>query len=110
MRPGQLAGSMRGGARMVETDRLRAWAAGVGAAMIRCCPVFLAATPAFAQQADSAAPLPREEIVVTATRAAQESFEQPIAIDSIGQQAIRDGQLQVNLSESLARVPGILVQ
>ena len=51
-----------------------------------------------------------EEIVVTATRTAQSSFDQPIAIDSIGQQAIQNGQLEVNLSESLARVPGILVQ
>jgi iron complex outermembrane receptor protein len=65
--------------------------------------------PAFAQQADSSVPA-REEIVVTATRNAQSSFDQPIAIDSIGQQAIQQGQLQVNLSESLARVPGILVQ
>jgi len=49
-------------------------------------------------------------IVVTATRVAQPSFDLPIAVDSVGQDAIRAGQLQVNLSESLGRVPGIVVQ
>lgn len=51
-----------------------------------------------------------ETIVVTATRVEQSSFDLPIAIDSVGQSAIRDAQLQVNLSESLGRVPGIVVQ
>jgi iron complex outermembrane receptor protein len=51
-----------------------------------------------------------ETIVVTATRTAQPSYDLPIAIDSIDQSAIQDGQLQVNLSETLSRVPGIVVQ
>lgn len=46
--------------------------------------------------------------VVTATRTAQEPFDLPMAIDSISQQQISDGQMRVNLSETLARVPGIV--
>ncbi|HLG85863.1 MAG TPA: TonB-dependent receptor [Alphaproteobacteria bacterium] len=103
---------------MVERDRIRP-SVRTGAIMnacgrlsrfaLRSSPLLLVAIPAFAQPADSSSPA-REEIVVTATRSAQSSFDQPIAIDSIGQQTLQQGQLQVNLSESLARVPGILVQ
>ena len=46
--------------------------------------------------------------VVTATRTAQDAFDLPIAIDSLSQRQISDGQTQVNLSESLARVPGLV--
>jgi iron complex outermembrane receptor protein len=52
----------------------------------------------------------RETIVVTATRTAQPSFDLPASIDSIGQSAIEDGRLQINISESLAAVPGLVVQ
>lgn len=49
-------------------------------------------------------------IVVTATRQAQNSFDLPVAIDVVEQKNIKDGQLQMNLSESLIRVPGITAQ
>jgi iron complex outermembrane receptor protein len=49
-------------------------------------------------------------VVVTATRVAAPSADLPISIDRVSQQQIRDGQLQVNLSESLVSVPGINVQ
>ncbi|HVC02737.1 MAG TPA: TonB-dependent receptor [Steroidobacteraceae bacterium] len=49
-------------------------------------------------------------IVVSATRAAQSSFDLPIAIDSVDRAQIQDGQPRVNLSEALAAVPGISVQ
>ena len=49
-------------------------------------------------------------IVVSATRVAQSSADLPASIDSIGQQQIRDGQLQVNLSESLVAVPGVVAE
>jgi iron complex outermembrane receptor protein len=48
------------------------------------------------------------EVVVTATRVEQSSFDLPVSIDSVGQRAIRDGQQQVNLSEALVRVPGVV--
>jgi iron complex outermembrane receptor protein len=49
-------------------------------------------------------------IVVTGTRTLQSSFDLPIAIDVVKQEDIQDGQLQMTLSESLIRVPGITAQ
>jgi iron complex outermembrane recepter protein len=49
-------------------------------------------------------------IVTTATRTEQNSFDLPIAIDVVDQKDIEDGQLQVQLSESLIRLPGITAQ
>ena len=51
-----------------------------------------------------------ETIVVTATRIAQSSIDLPVSIDRVDRRTIRDGQLQVNLSESLITVPGVSVQ
>ncbi|CAG0975142.1 Metal-pseudopaline receptor CntO [Methylophilaceae bacterium] len=48
-------------------------------------------------------------VVVTATRIEQNSFDLPMSIDSVSGETIREGQLQVNLSESAARVPGVVV-
>jgi len=50
------------------------------------------------------------QIVITATRVAQSSFDLPVAVDRVSERQIREGQLQVNLSESLDEVPGISVQ
>jgi iron complex outermembrane receptor protein len=50
------------------------------------------------------------EVVVTATRTAEPSLELPVAISRVDRAAIHDGQLQVNLSESLAAVPGASVE
>src|SRR5438094_2005021 len=60
-----------------------------------------ACTPAFAQV---------ETVVVTATRSPQSTLEIPASIDRIYGDEIREGRAQVNLSESLGRVPGIAVQ
>lgn len=49
-------------------------------------------------------------IVVTGTRTLQNSFDLPIAIDVVKQEDIQDGQLQMTLSESLIRLPGITAQ
>ncbi|WP_025870214.1 TonB-dependent receptor family protein [Methylobacillus glycogenes] len=49
-------------------------------------------------------------VVVTATRAAQKSFDLPVAIDVVTKENIQDGQAQMTLSESLIRVPGITAQ
>ena len=49
-------------------------------------------------------------VVVTATRNAVNSFDLPTAIDVVDQSDIQDGQLQMTLSESLIRVPGITAQ
>jgi iron complex outermembrane recepter protein len=60
-----------------------------------------------------AAPLAAQEedaVVVTATRAPQPSLEIPASVDRLYADEIRLGRPQVNLSESLGRVPGIVVQ
>lgn len=49
-------------------------------------------------------------VVVTATRVEQNSFDLPVAIDVVEQKDIQNGQLQMTLSESLIRVPGITAQ
>jgi iron complex outermembrane recepter protein len=51
-----------------------------------------------------------DPVVVTATRTEQPAFDLPVAIDTVDAAQIQQGQLQINLSESLARVPGIVVQ
>ena len=53
---------------------------------------------------------PEDAVVVTATRRPQPSLEIPASIDRIYADEIREGRPQVNLSESLGRVPGIVVQ
>jgi iron complex outermembrane recepter protein len=49
-------------------------------------------------------------IVTTGTRSEQNSFDLPIAIDVVTKKDIQNGQLQMTLSESLIRVPGITAQ
>ena len=51
-----------------------------------------------------------EPIVVTATRVEQSAFDLPLSIDSLDQGRLQGGQLQVNLSEAMVRIPGIVVQ
>src|SRR5580765_1042935 len=63
--------------------------------------LLLFAAPALAQE---------DAVVVTATRTAQPSLEIPASVDRIYADEIREGRPQVNLSESLGRVPGIVVQ
>jgi len=48
-------------------------------------------------------------VVVTGTRMEQNSFDLPMSIDAISGDTLREGQLQVNLSESAARIPGVVV-
>jgi iron complex outermembrane receptor protein len=63
-----------------------------------------------AVRAEEPAPTQLGPIVVTATRTAERAFELPVAIDTVGADEIQRGQLQINLSESLQRVPGISIQ
>lgn len=49
-------------------------------------------------------------VVVSATRVEQSSFDLPVSVDVVDRSQIQDGQARVNLSESLVRVPGIVVQ
>jgi len=61
----------------------------------------LAVAPALAQE---------DAVVITATRVPQPSLEIPASVDRIYADEIREGRPQINLSESIGRVPGIVVQ
>src|SRR4051812_43573873 len=65
--------------------------------------VACAAVPAVAQQV-------QETVVVSATRLPQAGFDSPASIDAVEGRVIREDNPQVNLSETLNRVPGIVVQ
>lgn len=51
-----------------------------------------------------------DPLVITATRIEERAFDLPVAIDSLDSARIQQNQLQINLSESLSRVPGLVVQ
>jgi iron complex outermembrane receptor protein len=73
-------------------------------------PIFaliatMLAPQAYAEEGRLTAP-----VVITATRVEQNSFDLPVAIDVVEKKDIQDGQLQMTLSESLIRVPGITAQ
>jgi len=86
----------------VSALAVAAFAGNISAQEIRSA----AAPPADASNPDA----PLAQIVVTATRVAQSSFDLPVSVDRVSERQIHEGQLEVNLSESLDAVPGISVQ
>jgi iron complex outermembrane receptor protein len=66
-----------------------------------------AQTPA---QSTGQKPVVLPEVSVSATRIERDNMDIPASIDTVDQRAIREGNPQVNLSEALNRVPGIVVQ
>ncbi|MDO8441338.1 MAG: TonB-dependent receptor [Polaromonas sp.] len=50
-----------------------------------------------------------EDVVVSASRAQQRSFDAPAAVQSVDRATIENAGPQVNLSESLNRVPGLTI-
>lgn len=71
--------------------------------------LLAAVAPALAQTASEPVERSLSPVVVTVTRGVeQRSFDTPASVDVIDAATIRNGQLQVNLSESLARVPGVV--
>jgi iron complex outermembrane recepter protein len=69
----------------------------------RSAAVLLALVPALGAAQE-------DVVVITATRQPQPSLEIPASVDRLYGEEIREGRPQVNLSESLGRVPGIVVQ
>jgi iron complex outermembrane receptor protein len=69
-----------------------------------------AALAAHAADAPQPAPTRLPEVTVSATRVEHDSFDLPVSIDAVGRRAIHEDNPQVNLSESLNRVPGVVVQ
>ena len=60
--------------------------------------------------AQTPSPLAVPPLVISATRVSQEGFNLPMAIDRIDAVTIGEDKPMVNLSESLNRVPGVVVQ
>ncbi len=50
-----------------------------------------------------------EDVVISASRAQQRSFDAPAAIESVDRETIQNAGPQINLSESLNRVPGLTI-
>src|SRR5436190_10043396 len=77
--------------------------------VLASCAAGVLAIDSHAQQGlkppPSAVLLP--EVVTSATRSEHDSFDLPVAIDSVDKAAIQEDRPQVNLSEALNRVPGI---
>lgn len=48
--------------------------------------------------------------VVTGSRSASPTFDLPYSVDGVSREQISDGQLGINASEALSRVPGLVVQ
>ncbi len=80
----------------------RCAAAAPGAAATLCAAVFVCG-PVHAAE-------PPETIVITGPRVPEAAAELPMSVDRLDQQQIQQGQLQVNLSESLDMVPGVNAQ
>ena len=72
-------------------------------AAILCVPAAL-----FAQVVTSPAEPP--SVVISVTSIAQPSFDLPASVDAISGAQLKEGQRQVNLSETLSRVPGLHIQ
>jgi len=64
------------------------------------------APPTFAQSA-SGDVVVIDPITVTATRRAERAFDVPASVDTIDGATLHNGQPQVNLSETLPRIPGV---
>jgi iron complex outermembrane receptor protein len=71
--------------------------------------VFAPAVLAQAAPPAGSEPQALSPVVVTATRSERLLLDVPASVDVIDRETIRDAQLRVNLSESLAQVPGVVV-
>ena len=79
----------------------------IGAALCMAAPIGVIA------QTDSdraANPAQLAPVVVTATRTEALAFDVPASINRIGGNEVRDGHAQINISESLGAVPGLLAR
>jgi iron complex outermembrane receptor protein len=72
------------------------------------CALAEVAFPAVAQDAPGTTRL--APVVVTATRTEALPFDVPASIDRVGGEAIRDARRQVDISESLGGVPGLVAR
>ncbi|HKW83841.1 MAG TPA: TonB-dependent siderophore receptor, partial [Burkholderiaceae bacterium] len=71
--------------------------------------VAAALAPAGAR-AQATAPVTLPQVTVTTLRIEAPAFDVPASIDRIGSDLIREQRAQVNISESLGGVPGLLAR
>lgn len=96
----------------LDHDRRRRGSGRLLAAALSAAAAFGAIGPAWSQVEDvdpgrrSLAPL----TVTVHPGVEQPAFDTPASIDVIPGEVLREGQLQVNVSEALARVPGVVAQ
>lgn len=79
----------------------------------RCCvavPVGMVVAGGACAQSAPVTPTALAPVVVTATRVDTPAFDVPASIDRIDGDALRDARAQVNLSEGLGGVPGLLAR
>jgi iron complex outermembrane receptor protein len=76
--------------------------------LIGACIAALASAGASAQEAEK--PQPTETLVVTATRIEKSVYDIPAAIDVVSGDELRAHRPNVDLSEGVGRIPGIVVQ
>src|SRR4029079_10039181 len=81
------------------------WRYAARAVLLPACA--FTALPTAAQDAPPAV-LPG--VTVTATRVERESVDLPVSIDTVSAKAIHEDRPQVNLSEALNAIPGVVVQ
>jgi iron complex outermembrane receptor protein len=74
--------------------------------MLAAAMALLAASPAPAQRAPGDVAI-IDPITVTATRRAERAFDVGASVDTIDASVLHNGQPQVNLSETLVRIPGV---
>lgn len=73
------------------------------------CALGLGAAPPIAAQPPVPAPIGAlDDVVVSASREAQRSFDAPAAVQSIGRSTVRAAGPGIHLSESLSRLPGVI--
>ena len=89
-----------------EPGTLRARRAPLGLAVL----LLLASRWALAQTAANPSPAVLPPVVVTATRVEAAPFDVPASIDRVDGDAVRNDRAQVNISESLGAVPGLLAR
>ena len=78
--------------------------------VLACCGAATAvcsASPALGQQGVGSADTELPDVVVSASRREQQTFDAPAAIQAVGRDVIEVAGPQVNLSESLNRIPGV---
>jgi iron complex outermembrane receptor protein len=83
----------------------------VAAALKRACAALAALGAAAAAQEPAGGDKQLAPVTVTVNRGVEQAtFDTPASVDVIDGSTLRNGQLQVNLSETLARVPGLVAQ